>query len=106
MSPHTMRPRDIEAVRGARIGRETAGRVWSFARPYRRTIVLFLAMIVAAALLALVPPLVVRQIIDHAIPDRDRSEIWWLAAIAVSAALLDAALQIGQRCAALTSAKA
>jgi ATP-binding cassette subfamily B protein len=92
-----MRPRDIEAVRGARIGRATARRVWTFARPYRGTIALFLAMIVAAALLALVPPLVVRQILDHAIPERDRGQIWWLAALAVSAALLDAGLQIGQR---------
>ena len=86
-----MMPRDTEAVKGAKLGRDTARRVWVFARPYRRTIVLFLVLILIAALLALVPPLVVRQILDHAIPDGDRTQIWWLAGLAVSAALLDAA---------------
>ena len=43
------------------------------------------------------PPLVVRQILDHAIPEGDRSQIWWLAGFAVAAALGDAFLQIGQR---------
>jgi ATP-binding cassette subfamily B protein len=90
-------PRDSEAVKGAKIGRATARRVWGFAHPYRGTIALFLVMIVVAALLAIVPPLVVRQILDHAIPDHDRRAIWWLAGIAVAAALLDAGLQIGQR---------
>ena len=92
-----MRPRDIEAVRGTRLARDTARRVWGFARPYKTTIALFLVMILMAALLALVPPLVVRQILDDAIPNRDRGQIWWLATIAVAAALLDAGLQIGQR---------
>ena len=58
---------------------------------------MFLTMILVAALLALVPPLVVRQILDHAIPEGDRSQIWWLAGFAVVAALGDAFLQIGQR---------
>ena len=97
MGPHHMMPRDTDAVKDARIGRETWRRVWTFARPYRGTITLFLALIIVAALLALVPPLVIRQILDHAIPDRDRAEIWWLAGLAAAAAILDAALQIAQR---------
>jgi ATP-binding cassette subfamily B protein len=92
-----MRPRDADAVKGARLQRDTARRVWGFARPYRRTITLFLVLILVAALLALVPPLVVRRILDHAIPEADRAEIWWLAGIAVTAALADAVLQVGQR---------
>lgn len=92
-----MMPRDTEAVKGATLARDTARRVWAYARPYRLTIAAFLASIVVAALLALVPPLVVRRIIDEAIPERDRAQIWWLAGIAVAAALCDAALQIVQR---------
>jgi ATP-binding cassette subfamily B protein len=92
-----MMPRDSEAVKGARVGRDTARRVWTFAHPYRTTIAVFLAAIVVAALLALVPPLVVRRIIDVAIPDGDRTAIWWLAGFAVAAALADAVLQIVQR---------
>ncbi len=96
-----MMPRDADAVKDVRLARDTGRRVWTFARPYRATIVVFLAAIVVAALLALVPPLVVRRIIDVAIPnaqlDGDRGPIWWLAALAVGAALADAVLQIVQR---------
>ena len=48
--------------------------------------------ILVAALLALVPPLVVRAILDDAIPDGDRAMITWLAAAAVGAAVGDAVL--------------
>jgi ATP-binding cassette subfamily B protein len=101
MGPHHMMPRDTDAVKDARLARDTARRVWTFARPYRGTITVFLIAILAAALLGILPPLIVRQILDHAIPDAqasgNRNPIWWLAAIAVGAALFDAALQIVQR---------
>jgi ATP-binding cassette subfamily B protein len=97
MGPHHMMPRDTDAVKGAKLGRHTYRRVWTFARPYRGTIALFLVAILAAAVLGIIPPLVVRQILDHAIPDKNRSAIVWLAAFAVAAALLDAALSIVQR---------
>ena len=71
--------------------------MWKFARPYRGTIAVFLTAILVAALLALVPPLVTRAILDTAIPDGNRQLIFWLAAAAVGAALGDAALQIVQR---------
>jgi ATP-binding cassette subfamily B protein len=92
-----MMPRDTSALEGTTIGRATARRVWTFARPYRGTIALFLGSILLAALLALVPPLVVRAILDTAIPDADRTLIIWLASAAVVAALVDAGLQILQR---------
>ncbi len=92
-----MMPRDTEAVRDTKLARETFRRVWTFARPYRATIAGFLVAIFAAALLALVPPFVIREILDVAIPNQDRSQIWWLAGIAVAAALADGVLQIVQR---------
>ena len=97
MGPHHLMPRDTEAVKGAKLGRHTYRRVWTFARPYRGTIALFLVAILAAAVLGIIPPLVVRHILDHAIPDKNRSSIVWLAALAVAAALVDAALAIVQR---------
>jgi ATP-binding cassette subfamily B protein len=92
-----MMPGDSDAVKDIRLARGTWGRVWDFARPYRGTIIVFLVAILAAALLALVPPFVVRAIIDQAIPDEDRGQIIVLAAIAVFAALADAGLAILQR---------
>ena len=87
-----------DAVAGAQLSRATVRRIWSFARPYRRTIALFLVAILAAALLALVPPLVVRAILDTAIPDGDRAMITVAGRASPSlAALGDAALAVVQR---------
>ena len=97
MSPHGLAPRDASNLQGARVTTATLRRIWSFARPYRATIALFLLAILAAALLALVPPFVVRAILDDAIPAGDRAMITWLATAAVLAALGDAALQVLQR---------
>ena len=92
-----MMPRDAEAVKGKRLDRGIVGRVWQFARPYRWSIAGFLAAILAASLLGLVPPFVFRAILDDAIPNSDRALVWSLAAVAVLAALADAGLAIVQR---------
>jgi ATP-binding cassette subfamily B protein len=97
MGPPYHPPRDPRAVAGATVTRATLRRIWSFARPYRGTIALFLVAILASALLALVPPFVVRAILDTAIPEQDRTMITWLATVAVLAAIGDAALQVVQR---------
>ncbi|MGK0277111.1 MAG: ATP-binding cassette subfamily B protein [Ilumatobacter sp.] len=97
MSPHHMMPGDKGSLDGVTLADGTFKRVWVFARPYRRTIAVFLAAIFVAALLALVPPFVVREIIDNSIPDKNRDAIKVLAAIAVVAALTDAGLAIVQR---------
>lgn len=92
-----MLPGDAEAVRGQHIRRATIRRAWSFAVPYRRDISAFLASILLAALLALVPPFLFRSILDTAIPERDTGLIWVFAGILVLAAVLDAALAVAQR---------
>ena len=92
-----MMPGDADAVKGVQLRQGTMRRVWVFARPYRSTIVIFLAAILAAALLALVAPFVFKAIIDTAIPQGDKRQIAILAAIAVGAALADAGLAIVQR---------
>ncbi len=97
MGPHHLMPGDRDAVKGAEIDRRTLRRVWQFARPYRRTIALFLVAILVSALLALVAPFVARAIIDTAIPAGDRGQIVLLASIAVLAAVADAGLAILQR---------
>ena len=97
MGPHHLMPRDADGADGSDLSRATMRRIWSFARPYRSTIALFLAAILAAALLALVPPFVVRAILDTAIPDANGALITWLALAAVAAAIGDAALGVLQR---------
>jgi len=90
-------PGDKDSVKDVRLADGTFRRVWQFAKPYKSTIVVFLLAILSSALLALVPPFVIRAIIDDAIPDADKGFIAVLAAIAVVAALADAGLAILQR---------
>jgi ATP-binding cassette subfamily B protein len=97
MNPHLLIPRDAAAVAGRAFERETLRRVGDFARPYRVTIGVFVGAILASALVALVPPLVFRAIIDDAIPSGERGRIWGFAALAVAAAVAEAALAIVQR---------
>ena len=97
MHPHQLIPRDKSAVAGAKIGKTSVRRVWRFARPYRRSILGFLATILFTSVIALIPPLMFRLIVDEAIPDSDKRRIVYLTIILVIVALGDAALQIVQR---------
>jgi ATP-binding cassette subfamily B protein len=97
MGPHMMMPGDASVVKGRKFDRSTLLRVWEFARPYRTSIVGFLLSILFAAAVALVAPFTFRAIIDDAIPAGDRGRIWFLASLAVGAAVFDAAMAITQR---------
>ncbi len=97
MHPHQLIPRDKSAVAGAKIGKTSVRRVWRFARPYRRSILGFLATILFTSVIALIPPLMFRLIVDEAIPDSDKRRIVYLTVVLVVVALGDAALQIVQR---------
>ncbi|MFM8947461.1 MAG: ABC transporter ATP-binding protein, partial [Acidimicrobiaceae bacterium] len=97
MHPHQLIPRDKSAVAGAKIGKTSVRRVWRFARPYRRSILGFVATILITSVIALIPPLMFRLIVDEAIPDSDKRRIVYLTIVLVVVALGDAALQIVQR---------
>jgi ATP-binding cassette subfamily B protein len=88
---------DPEAVAGMTLSRAVLRRVWTFAAPYRRLLAAFLAIIVGASLVSLVPPLLFRRILDDAIPSGDRALLNVLAAFVVVAALADAGLALGER---------
>jgi len=68
-----------------------------FSSPYKWHIIAFLSTILLSALVALVPPLLFRTILDTAIPKGDRGMITRLAVILVIAAIADAVLAIAQR---------
>jgi ATP-binding cassette subfamily B protein len=97
MGPHAMFPRDHDKVAGARIGREAARRVWGLARPYRSQLLGFLTTIVLGALVGLAPPLLIRSIVDHAIPDHDRGGVIVLAGAMVGIAFATGLLSFAER---------
>jgi ATP-binding cassette subfamily B protein len=81
----------------ARIDPAVARRAWAFVRPYRTLLLLYLASIVVTAVLGVVPPLIFKQLIDRAIPERDLGAVNLLAAAAVGIALLVTGLSLLNR---------
>jgi ATP-binding cassette, subfamily B, bacterial len=97
MSPHAILGADPAGVAGATFDRGIVRRVLAFARPYRGQLLGLLGVIVAAAMVSLVPPLLFRAIIDDAVPTGDRALLNRLAALVVLAALVEAALALTER---------
>ncbi len=96
-SPHALLGSDPEAVKGKKMSRRTIRRVGDFARPYRRQLVGFVLTILVSALLALLPPLVFKRLIDTSIPLRDRGDVNTLALVLIAAAFTEAGLSLAER---------
>jgi len=95
---HHRMGRDPDLVAGKSVDRSVLRRVFGFARPYRRLLLVFVGCILAGSVVGILPPLVFRSIIDHhAVPRRDLAGVNWLALLALSLALADALLNILQR---------
>lgn len=90
-------PGDKLAIQGTAVSRASLRRVGQFARPYSGAITGFLVAIIVSALVALVPPLMFRSIVDKAIPTGDKHRIIVLTSVLVAVALFDALLQVVQR---------
>ena len=88
---------DTSDLTGRRISRETRRRVWGFARPYRRQIAAFMATVVAATFLGLLPPLLIRQVFDVAIADGNGRYLNILFAVMLAAALGEGLLTLLER---------
>ena len=92
-------------MRNARMGideterptRQTIRRVLSFARPYRSQLIAFVTVIVVESVLALVPTLVFRALIDNTIPDKNTQQLAMLAGIVIAVGLVTAALSLLER---------
>ncbi|NJN94985.1 MAG: ABC transporter ATP-binding protein, partial [Anaerolineales bacterium] len=72
-------------------------RVWRYAKPYRLKIVGLLVTIFTITGLSLIPPLLYRDLIDHAIPNRDVSRLNWLALGMIGIPIANALIGLGQR---------
>ena len=89
--PHDYDPTD------AKLDRATLRRVWKMVRAYRVMLFVYLASIVAGAVLQVVPPFIFKRLIDHAIPRRDMTSINRLAVAAVVVAVVISGLSLVNR---------
>ena len=91
------RMRQDPDLRGHRLSRGIWRRILTFARPYRRLIVLFVILVAVASALAVTPPLLFKLIIDRGVLGGDRQLLIVLAAVVAGLAVLSAVLGIVQR---------
>lgn len=79
------------------ITRALLWRVWQFARPYRLKIIWLLLTILLITGLTLVSPLLVRSLIDDAIPNSDYRLLTWLAIGMVAIPIVNGGIGVFQR---------
>jgi ATP-binding cassette, subfamily B, bacterial len=87
---------DEKADRPA-ITRQLLGRVWHFAKPYRWRVMALLASIFVISGLSLITPLLVRDLIDSALPNRDFGRLNLLALGMIAVPLLNGLIGVAQR---------
>ena len=75
----------------------TVRRVLSFARPYRRDLAVFVTLVVLAAGVSVITPLLVRRLLDDAIPNRDLGLVWTIFLIYAGLVIFDSALSLANR---------
>jgi ATP-binding cassette subfamily B protein len=99
MPPSFWRASDIdpEELTKRSVDRALLRRSWTFVRPYRRKLGIYLAAIALSSLVGVLPPLVFRRLIDTAIPTRDLGAVNLVALAAVGLALTAAGLSFVMR---------
>jgi ATP-binding cassette, subfamily B, bacterial len=79
------------------VDRVLLSRVLGYARPYRRQLVYVLVTIVVITILSLAPPLLMRTLIDDAIPAEDLVLVTWLGIAMVAVPLINGVVGVYQR---------
>jgi ATP-binding cassette subfamily B protein len=85
---------DPAATKDAHVDRASLRRAWEYARPYRAKLAAYLGVIVLTSIVAVLPPLVFKRLIDHSIPNKDMHGVTVLFGVAVFLALLQTGLNL------------
>ncbi|MGB2771577.1 MAG: ABC transporter ATP-binding protein, partial [Anaerolineae bacterium] len=80
-----------------KITRSLLRRVASYARPYLPRAALMLLIIAFTSVLGLAPPLLYRDLIDNAIPNRDLTRLNWLALGMIAIPIVSGLISVWQR---------
>jgi ATP-binding cassette subfamily B protein len=97
MSHHMGRSRMEAADEKPKITRELLKRVLKYAKPYRLPLFLMLLLILASTGLSLINPLIVRTLIDKAIPNKDVHSLIWLSLAMLAIPIVNGVLSVFQR---------
>ncbi|MCC5948281.1 MAG: ABC transporter ATP-binding protein [Nitriliruptoraceae bacterium] len=88
---------DADELKQRGLDRTVARRAWGLTRPYRRRLVAFVALIVLVSAVSALPPLIIRDIIDVAIPGGDQTRLLWGFAGLVSIGLIVGGISMVER---------
>ncbi len=86
-----------ETLAQHRIDRAVMRRVLRYIRPYTRQLIAFVATVIAGSVATAVSPLLLKSLLDTAIPHHDRRLVMWIALGAVALALANGVLSLVQR---------
>ncbi|MGH3716192.1 MAG: ABC transporter ATP-binding protein [Micromonosporaceae bacterium] len=89
--------RNEDSVKDRRINRETVRRILTFARPYRRDIVVFLVVVILSSIAGVATPVLAGQVINAITSDGAAGLVIWIAALIAGLAVLDAGFGLVQR---------
>ncbi len=93
-----MRPMgDIEELKGRGVDRHVARRAWGLTHNYRKRLLAFVGLIVATSAAGVLPALLIREIINRAIPQGDTSLLVWLFVAMLAVAVAVAVLSMVER---------
>jgi ATP-binding cassette subfamily B protein len=77
-------------------GRSELRRTGALFTPYRKPLGSVLALIALSAGLSMIPPFLLREVLDQAIPHRDTRQLTWLVAGMIAIAIVTGALGVAQ----------
>jgi len=97
MHPHMVIGSNRDNVKDSALDRSTVRRVLAYADRYRGLLIGFIATLFASSLLSIVPALLVRRIIDDAIPNSDRGLVNNLALIMAVIAVASGVISLLER---------
>lgn len=80
-----------------KVSRTLLKRVMDYALPYRKHIIWMLILILMTSALSLISPLILRELIDRTLPDKNINNLVWLALALLFVPIISGALRIIQR---------
>src|SRR3954463_9120499 len=86
-----------KSVRARDIDRTVVRRVFGYVAPYRGALIGFILTVTAGAFATSLPPLLLKALLDTAVPHKNRGMVVWLALGAVGLAFGNAILSLVQR---------
>jgi ATP-binding cassette subfamily B protein len=89
--------RNDRSVAKQKLAPGTVRRILAFARPYRRELVVFVSLVVLAAGVSVVTPLLVRRLLDDAIPHKDLGLVWTIFLVYSGLVIFDGLLALANR---------